>query len=60
MRLYRHALLSLFTMVAVALAAGPAPFVDGDTVCLIGDSITHGGLYHSYVEIGRASCRERV
>lgn len=51
MRLYRSALLGLFASVVAAVAAGPAPFADGDTVCLIGDSITHGGLYHSYVAL---------
>jgi lysophospholipase L1-like esterase len=24
----------------------PKPFVDGDIICCLGDSITHGGLYH--------------
>jgi lysophospholipase L1-like esterase len=44
-------------LVALAIATtglwaapnGPAMFKDGDTVCFIGDSITHGGRYHSYV-----------
>lgn len=27
----------------------PAPFQKGDTVCFIGDSITHGGKYQAYV-----------
>jgi lysophospholipase L1-like esterase len=26
-------------------------FKDGDVVCLVGDSITHGGTYHSVVEL---------
>ncbi|MDZ4199634.1 MAG: SGNH/GDSL hydrolase family protein, partial [Kiritimatiellia bacterium] len=26
-----------------------APFQDGETVCFLGDSITHGGLYHSLI-----------
>jgi len=51
MRLLRQVLLVCFVAVAAAFAApnGPAPFANGDTVCFIGDSITHGGLYHSYV-----------
>jgi endoglucanase len=32
-----------------AAQAAPAQFKDGDTVCVIGDSITHGGRYHSFV-----------
>ena len=27
------------------------PFDDGDTVCFVGDSITHGGTYHSIVTL---------
>ena len=27
------------------------PFEDGDTVCFVGDSITHGGTYHSIVTL---------
>ena len=36
-----------FLALAAALSAlPPQPFVDGDVVCFLGDSITHGGLYH--------------
>lgn len=28
---------------------GPAIFSDGERVCFVGDSITHGGNYHNYV-----------
>lgn len=36
--------LALFTR-----QAGAELFKDGDTVCFLGDSITHGGRFHSYV-----------
>jgi lysophospholipase L1-like esterase len=29
----------------------PKPFADGDTVCFLGDSITHGGSYHRFIEL---------
>lgn len=42
-------------LMMVALVAGTCtgaePFRDGDTVCLIGDSITHVGTYHAYVQL---------
>lgn len=34
---------------AGALASGDHLFQNGDTVCFLGDSITHGGAFHSYV-----------
>jgi lysophospholipase L1-like esterase len=35
-----------------AQSAGSAPaFQSGDTVCWVGDSITHGGTYHAMVEL---------
>ena len=51
MRLLRQVLSVWIAATAMAVAAPkhPAPFADGETVCFIGDSITHGGLYHSYV-----------
>ncbi len=51
MRLLRQVLLVWIAALAVAVAdpKHPAPFANGDTVCFIGDSITHGGLYHSYI-----------
>jgi lysophospholipase L1-like esterase len=33
----------------VALAARGELFNDGETVCFLGDSITHGGRFHRYV-----------
>ncbi|MCC7495215.1 MAG: hypothetical protein IT204_22900 [Fimbriimonadaceae bacterium] len=30
-------------------AAAPAPFVAGDRVCFVGDSITHGRKWHAYL-----------
>ena len=51
-------LLLLFSLVAACMAAsrhesaGSAqPFQAGDTVCYVGDSITHGGTYHSIVTL---------
>jgi lysophospholipase L1-like esterase len=46
--------LALFTWSAFAATApfGSAqPFQSGDTVCWVGDSITHGGSYHAIVEL---------
>ena len=34
---------------AALLGLGAAPFENGDVVVFFGDSITHGGLYHTYV-----------
>ncbi|MEW6354971.1 MAG: SGNH/GDSL hydrolase family protein [Planctomycetota bacterium] len=41
----------LACLIAAALGAdrAPAQFKDGDTVCVIGDSITHGGKYQKFV-----------
>jgi lysophospholipase L1-like esterase len=49
-------LLLLLTVLALSLnaatSAGSAqPFQSGDTVCWVGDSITHGGTYHAIVEL---------
>ncbi len=44
------ALASLALFVNVGQAE-PRPFEDGDRVCFIGDSITHGGLYHAYIQL---------
>ena len=41
------AVLALSALAARAATPGPEPFKDGDRVCFIGDSITHGGAYHS-------------
>ncbi len=48
--------LALITLVSSAWTANaadatPAPFQDGDRVCFIGDSITHGGLYHADIAL---------
>ncbi len=40
---------------APAHSAAPKPFVDGDTVCFLGDSITHGGQWHRFIELFYAS-----
>ncbi len=57
--IFRHvprSLVTLFAFVALlgctlTLAAerSPQPFQKGDTVCFIGDSITHGGKYQAFV-----------
>lgn len=41
----------LFLVAALFLAqvAGGEVFKDGETVCFLGDSITHGGRFHSFV-----------
>jgi lysophospholipase L1-like esterase len=48
-------LLTLSVIFAFALPAvaqtTPKPFADGDTVCFLGDSITHGGNWHRYIEL---------
>jgi endoglucanase len=38
-----------FTLDAAEDFGSAAPFKTGDTVCFVGDSITHGGSYHSIV-----------
>jgi lysophospholipase L1-like esterase len=43
------ALFALSAVAALAADAAPEPFRDGDRVCFIGDSITHGGNYHSFI-----------
>lgn len=58
MRLHRHLLplaalaLPIFARLQAAEDFGKAqPFKSGDTVCFVGDSITHGGSYHSIVTL---------
>ena len=40
-----------FTTIVRAADPAPRAFKDSDKVCFIGDSITHGGLYHSYITL---------
>jgi hypothetical protein len=50
----KKSLLILFALSGTLIAAtqGNAPqFQPGDTVCWVGDSITHGGTYHAMVEL---------
>jgi len=50
----KRTLLLLLTCAASVAAAPPGsapPFQSGDTVCWVGDSITHGGSYHAIVEL---------
>lgn len=48
-RLWTLALAALIVSALTGRAADatPEPFRDGDRVCFVGDSITHGGLYHA-------------
>lgn len=43
--------LASLTLLASVVQAAPQPFEEGDRVCFVGDSITHGGLYHSYIQL---------
>ncbi|MCK6487719.1 MAG: SGNH/GDSL hydrolase family protein [Planctomycetes bacterium] len=45
--------LAVLALAAPVLAAEPAvpPFAAGDSVCFIGDSITHGGGYHANITL---------
>jgi len=44
--------LSFLALAAQDLKPGSAkPFQAGDTVCYVGDSITHGGTYHALVTL---------
>jgi hypothetical protein len=43
----------LVLLIAIPLPASAKPvaeFRHGDTVCFVGDSITRGGLYHSFIQ----------
>ncbi len=40
-----------FCRLIAAEFGSAAPFANGDTVCYVGDSITHGGTYHSIVTL---------
>ncbi|QIF00539.1 SGNH/GDSL hydrolase family protein [Roseimicrobium sp. ORNL1] len=42
---------AIATPVTVTAQTAPKPFADGDTVCFLGDSITHGGSWHRYIEL---------
>ncbi|MDA3924977.1 MAG: SGNH/GDSL hydrolase family protein [Kiritimatiellae bacterium] len=42
---------ALFITIVSGAAPAPRAFADGDRVCFVGDSITHGGLYHSYITL---------
>lgn len=45
-RLVAVSLIAVFAALRVVRAE---PFKDGETVCFIGDSITHGGPYHAFI-----------
>lgn len=42
---------ALGTPITATAQSAPKPFKDGDTVCFLGDSITHGGNWHRYIEL---------
>jgi endoglucanase len=44
-----YALLAICLATSAAVSSPVPQFQDGDRVCFVGDSITHGGAYHSYV-----------
>ena len=44
-------LLGLLTAVVGVGPVAAEPFKDGETVCFVGDSITHGGHYHEYIAL---------
>lgn len=43
------AVLTIGSVAALAADRAPQPFEKGDTVCIIGDSITHGGKYQAFL-----------
>jgi len=54
-----HSSLLLFTFSAFSLSA--EPFKDGDRVVFLGDSITHGGSFHQYLDYMYATrCPDRT
>ena len=48
--LFLSALLAVVAFASEIPGSAP-PFQSGDTVCWVGDSITHGGSYHAIVEL---------
>ncbi|MCU1235061.1 MAG: GDSL-like Lipase/Acylhydrolase [Candidatus Solibacter sp.] len=46
----RYSLFLLVLGLAPGVRAQDRPFVDGDAVSFLGDSITHNGKWHSYIE----------
>lgn len=58
LKTFSSAFLSILFTLTLALGAPSDkvpfrtdPFKNGDTVCWVGDSITHGGSYHSQIEL---------
>lgn len=50
-RLVLLSLAIIFGSIGVAVSATePIKFKDGDKICFIGNSITHGGIYHAYLQ----------
>lgn len=44
-------LLSLLQLSAATDSTSGLKFSDGDTIVYLGDSITHGGVYHSFINL---------
>ncbi|MCK4888077.1 MAG: SGNH/GDSL hydrolase family protein [Planctomycetes bacterium] len=44
-------ILLLSSPLLAAESTSPRQFKTGDTVCFVGDSITHGGSYHKYINL---------
>jgi lysophospholipase L1-like esterase len=55
MRKFRHALFTVFlsfNSLFIGFSQSSSPFFkDGDTICFLGDSITHGGQYHEFLQL---------
>ena len=55
MRKFRHALFTVFLSLSslfVGFAQRSSPFFNnGDVICFLGDSITHGGQYHEFLQL---------
>lgn len=46
----RTTLIFLFFFSLTTFASEPVKLSDGDKICFIGNSITHGGMYHAYLQ----------
>lgn len=55
MRKFRHAFFTVFLSLSslfVGFAQHSSPFFkNGDVICFLGDSITHGGQYHEFLQL---------
>jgi len=55
MRKFRHALFTVFlsfNSLFIGFSQSSSPFFNnGDVICFLGDSITHGGQYHEFLQL---------